>query len=83
MAGNNSNGKPGGLGVVGIIVAIIVALWLIGSVLGGGSSSSSSSSSQSSSGEQRCWYCKKVIVNSEGRPIHLINGKCEYCGHKN
>lgn len=48
-----------------------------------GAFDSSSNNGRSKSGEQRCWYCSKVIVNSQGTPIHKTNGKCDYCGKPN
>ena len=66
-----------------IIVGFILALCFFLLVLSLGGAFNSSSSSGSSSKEQRCWYCGKVIVNSQGTPIHKSGGKCDYCGKSN
>lgn len=77
---SNKDAFEGLLMIFGFIAAIAICFWLIfGVIFGGGSSSSSSSKS----GEQRCWYCGKVIVNSQGTPIHKSGGKCDYCGKPN
>lgn len=73
-------------------IFIVGACWVlfIGSMMLGScgkifsdSPSSGSSTSTYKSKEQRCSWCGKVIVNSDGRPIHKSNGKCTYCGMPN
>lgn len=64
------------------ILFVIMILYLIGSI--SSCTGCGGSSHHYSVGEQRCWNCGKVIINSEGRMIHCSsNGKCEYCGTLN
>ena len=75
-----SSGCVGVLILIGLVIAII---FMFRACFG-------ESSSSSSSNEVRCYYCSKVIVNSEGRTIHCHQSPdnpylfiCDYCGKKN
>lgn len=66
----------------GIVIVVIVCfiLWLAGSC--------NSTSSNRNGREVRCWYCSKVIINSDGRAIHATHTfgntyVCDYCGKSN
>ena len=64
-----------------IIVAILAIIGMVMRTCDGGETNKSS-------GEVRCWYCSKVIVNSEGRMIHCTHKSansyvCDYCGKTN
>lgn len=80
MANKNKNGQTP------TWLAVLLTLFIL-AALGSCCQSCDNSDSRSYYGEQRCYYCGKVIANG-GRAIHatheyLNTYSCDYCGHKN
>lgn len=68
------------------IISVIILLLIL--FIASSSNSNSSNSNSSNNKEVRCWYCSKVIINTDGRVIHATHSfgntyKCEYCGKDN
>lgn len=76
------------IAILSVIAIIVVCALDSGSPTPSKTSNSTPSSTSVNGKEVRCWYCGKVIVNSDGKIIHakhqqLNTYKCEYCNTDN